>query len=210
MAIYLDPATGKILTVDGKIAVSSDCCCEECCGGCSGDSGNIAALLLDVDASGATYNPANGESPNDACCQTLSGTYTLEPPVGPCGTPSSQSLTCETDTAFDVRACSWEFQFGNVCESRFFSRWRLLITQADSGDYIAELKLILYDIASVASFVEGIWVWQKNLGSTKPNCSTLWPIEFTDADYTCPEIGEFYFAPCFYHTGGIVLTVDLP
>lgn len=227
MAFHL--VDGKLLIVDGKVAADPNCCCRGCCIGCEGQSGDIAALLVTVDASSATYNPATSCGGDNECCQELTGTFLMDVTTE-CETTTPFELSCIEDTLLeDVVHCHWNFTEAsngvgmclNAFETFEYQRsWSLLIEKADDGHYYAELQLIVFRI--VGGFVCGTWTWHNDLGTTKPDCSTIFPLTFENAEYTCPDELEedcfifeevefctpLYAGVCFYRN--IEITVDLP
>lgn len=209
------------------VAVSTDgtdaCCCDppiEECAGCSGEY--PPELTLAIDATGATENNmAVITGCSDADCEDLTGTYTLSSAT-PSGTYSSciddfpNPPVCITFDAADV--CLWELPLSETSPTLpcvtstiggpIYLYFRVLVGEASDGDWYIIVTVGFSDDLPSGSGVE--YHWRENLGSSKPTCLDIFPIDLTDLDYLSPIGGsETLTATCIYSSiPGI--TVDIP
>lgn len=228
LAVVVDPDTFiKYLVVAG-----SDCedrCCStpvDDCPGCSDTP--PTELQIDIDASAATEMPSIfPETPaaagcDDGDCQDLTGTYLaaiLTAPVGPvsiCPAGIYETGYCfwESDEAVDTLPCGEppfpDDQFGGPYTISF--QIRLGKTFSSDNWWISLFMLLTQvDDIPVASYS-----WAKELSSSPPECSSIFPITFGSADY-CPPTPDSPFPginsdqftkPCFFED--IDITIDIP
>jgi len=194
-------------------------CCDPFCDGCT-ETTPISSLTLSVDASLAVLEPAWSHDCSDETCQSLSGTYTLSSYTP--GDTTPDLLLCGEDTSAEPEPCFWEFcptgTSGDLdpgCGSyTAWVYWRVTIGQF-GGDWWISVTLNLQTYIGIGApsgacnFDNtdcGIYTWNKNLGASRPECSTLFPLTLNNTDIFCDTIDEQNC--CIFDD--IELTIDLP
>lgn len=208
---------GKILMLGDNIAVTNadgecgDCCAaEEFCFGCSGTT-DLTDLTLDIDATGATGNGGaviNGC--DDADCIDVGGVYTISFTTGSISACGGLTFASE-----DI--CYWELPLSETsptipCVTNTFGDviylyFKCAIGQASDSDWYIVVNVIFSD--DPATPAGPTYIWQQNLGSSKPTCDSVFPITLDDTDYCSPTgFGETVTATC-YLSNGVSITVDI-
>lgn len=201
---------GKFLMVGGKFVVNTSCCCgEEFCIGCSGTA-DLTDLTVDIDASAATANGGaiiNGC--DDAACQDISGMYTVSYFAG-------GSISACVVTFSPSNICYWELPLSetsptiacvtNTLGGPIYLYFRVAVGLASDGDWYIVANVIFSDDPVTPSGTT--YIWQRNLGSSKPTCGSVFPITLDSGDYCSPiGFGEVVTATC--HLSSISLTIDI-
>jgi hypothetical protein len=204
---------GKVLFRDGKVAFGHERCCG--CYECTGCSGNApSTLIAEIDATDAFGNPLMvggmgcGGDPVCHCygCTLVGGTYAIVNGVGSTYVPTPPG-SCVWGGVFDApgyqAVCNGDQSDNGTAETEVY-----LTISYDGTNYWAQLTLFFAAMA---------YIWYKNLGSTKPTCSSVFPLTFVQAESQQQEFWDWSVAtfgyghvsePCDLRL--LAITVDLP
>lgn len=215
MAIqFVEP--GTILFTAGGIAMSADCCCDEgggtgsTCPGC--ELGTMPlSVQAEIDFATVTVNPDYDDEFNctEAGCQGLSTTVLLDTPVSQattnpifCTFIECEGGGCGIMGTAEPEPCPC---IGSFCEEEpgADSEFTLVILKdCDGGHYYLQFT---YNYSQIDLPLATVWI--RDLGTTEPDCQSLFPITLDSDDLTECHTDDPNFYACIVLNAVVTLTL---